>query len=387
MSSAARLLRRFGYQRLDYVAATLLMMDLVVEAAVESGIPHRLATALLAVPFAGTIAVRRRWPAAAVVACSVVVLAQEPFHGQLFDLQSSAALLPFMLCAYGAGAWLPWRRGLAALALAAGLLLADQLVEVYVTEGGSLASGIFFSVALLAVPWLVGRFITERRDRAEAFTALAAQTEVERAGRERAAIAQERVRISRELQDIIAHSVSVMVVQAGGARRILHTEPDRARESILTIEHTGREALAEMRRLLGLLRKDDDPRALAPQPGLDQLGELAGALSREGLTCEVDTDGTPIDLTPGIDLVSYRVLEAALENAAQRGCARACASVHYTPGRLELAVLGDRPLPDLAAALEPIRERVDLYGGRLTVNGDTPFTVHCELPLEAASVG
>ena len=134
MSSVEQRLRRIDLRRLDHLAAALLMVDLIFETVLEHGIPDRLATALLAVPFGATIAVRRRWPPGALIGCSVVALVQEPFHGQLFSLDSQSVLFPFGLCAYGAGAWMPWRRGLVALAVAILLLCVDQAIQVYVTE-------------------------------------------------------------------------------------------------------------------------------------------------------------------------------------------------------------------------------------------------------------
>ncbi|HWJ50871.1 MAG TPA: histidine kinase dimerization/phosphoacceptor domain-containing protein, partial [Solirubrobacteraceae bacterium] len=274
---------RIDLALVDVLIAVALAIDLVLEAALGPGLPDRFATALFAVLFAAPVAVRRRWPAGAVIACTTTALLQDAFDGQLFNLPSSSAVIPLMLCSYGAGAWLAARRSLAAIAIAAGLLAADMWIEIDVTgvSGGDF-SGSVTLMLLFLVPWVLGRFVYERTRRADAFAALAAQAAAERAERERVAVTQERLTIGRELQDIIAHSVSVMVVQAGGARRLLHTEPDRARESILNVEHIGRDALAEMRRLLGLLRKDDDPRALTPQPGLDQLPELASTLGDAG---------------------------------------------------------------------------------------------------------
>jgi signal transduction histidine kinase len=293
-----------------------------------------------------------------------------------------------MLCSYGAGAWLPPRRSVGAIGLAAGMLCAEQLTEVYVTHvsGGGL-SGFATLMALFLAPWVLGWFVSERHRRADAFSALAAHTVAERAERERAAITQERLAIGRELQDIIAHSVSVMVVQAGGARRLLRDQPDRARESILNVEQTGRETLAEMRRLLGLLRKDDDPRSLAPQPGLDQLTEFVNTIAQAGLICELRTEGEPVDLTPGIDLVGYRVIETALERAAASRCRHAEATVRYAPRRLELEVHGDGQLADAGDALRAVSERVELYSGRLDVLDSDPtgFAIRCQLPLEGAA--
>jgi signal transduction histidine kinase len=198
------------------------------------------------------------------------------------------------------------------------------------------------------------------------------------------AVTRERLTIGRELQDLIAPSVSVMVVQAGGARRLLRTEPDRARESILNVEQIGRDALAEMRRLLGLLRKDDDPRALAPQPGLDQLPELARTIGDAGLACKLHIEGEPTPLTPGIDLVSYRVIETALETAAASRRRLATATVRYDPRRLELEIRCEGQPTGVRDSMRSVVERVELYGGELDVlpAERDEFTVRCRLPLE-----
>jgi signal transduction histidine kinase len=380
-----RLVLRIDLARVDVLIALALAIDFILEAALGPGLPDRLATALFAVLFAAPVAVRRRWPAAAVVACTAAGLSQDAFDGQLFDLPSSSAVIPLMLCSYGAGAWLAPRRSVAAIGVAAGLLVADQLIESYVTgvSGGGF-SGFATLMLLFLVPWVLGRFLWERTRRADAFAALAAQAAAERAERERLAVTRERLTIGRELQDIIAHSVSVMVVQAGGARRLLRTEPDRARESILNVEQIGRDALAEMRRLLGLLRKDDDPQALAPQPGLDQLPELASTLGDAGLACELRIEGEPIPLTPGIDLVSYRVLETALDSAAASGCRKANATVRYELRRLELEIRGEGSQPDVGDSMRSVTERVELYGGELDVLAAErdAFTVRCRLPFE-----
>jgi signal transduction histidine kinase len=376
---------RIELTRVDVMIAVALAIDLVLEAALAPGLPNRLTTALCAVAFAAPVAVRRRWPAGAVIACTTTALLQDAFDGQLFNLPSSSAVIPLMLCSYGAGAWLGARRSLAAIAVAAGLLAADMWIEIDVTgvSGGDF-SGSVTLMALFLVPWVLGRFVYERNRRADSFAALVAQTATERAERERVAVTQERLAIGRELQDIIAHSVSLMVVQAGGARRLLGTQPDRARESIMNVEQTGRDALAEMRRLLGLLRKDDDPRALTPQPGLDQLPELARTLNDAGLVCELRIEGEPTPLTPGIDLVGYRVIEAALETAAASQCRHANAMVHYEPRRLELEIRGEGRLPAVGDSLRLVTERVELYGGKLDVLPDEPgeFTVRCRLPLD-----
>ncbi len=373
--------------RVDWLISLALMLLLSLESALAAGIPHRLVTALFVVPFAAPVAVRRRWPAAAVLCSTAACLLQDPLDGQLFNLPSGSAVIVLMLCSYAAGAWLPPLRSLPVLGASAGMVAADQLIEQHVTHvSGGGWSGLATLMLLFITPAALGWFVRERNRRGEAFAVLAAQSAAERAERERAAIEQERLTIGGELQDIIAHSVSVMVVQAGGARRLLREQPDRARESILNVEQTGREALADMRRLLGLLRKDDDPRALTPQPGLDQLPDLARARADAGLICELRTEGKAIELTPGINLVSYRVIETALEHAAALGCRHASATIRYDPRWLELQIRGDRPLPDLGDMLRSVSDRVQLYGGTLDLLDDehTQFTIRCLLPLEGA---
>ena len=369
---------------LDRVVALGLAVDLVLESLLASGLPDRVVTAFFAVPFAAAVALRRAHPAAALLGCVGVGLLEDPFHGQLYNLPSSSAVLVLMLTAYGAGAWLGLRRSALTIGAAIGGLLVDQTIEFDVTgvSGGGV-SGALTLAALVVMAWAFGRFAGARARRADAFSALAVQVAEERDVRERTAIALERITIGRELQDIIAHSVSVMVVQAGGARRLLRTDPDRARESIRNVEQTGRDALAEMRTLLGLLRKEDDPRALTPQPGLDQLPHLADSLRESGLSCELRTEGTPVELTPGINLAGYRVVEAALTLAQHSGCRRGDALLRYRPRHLELTVVGDRPLRDAAATLRSVIERVELYGGRLDIGDDgvSPAVITCVLPI------
>ncbi len=382
-----RLASRIDLARVDVLIAVALTIDLVLEAALGAGLPDRLATALFAVPFAAPVAVRRRWPAGAVIACTATALLQDAFYGQLFNLPSSSAVIPLMLCSYGAGAWLGARRSLAAITIAAGLLAADMWIEIDVTgvSGGDF-SGSVTLMLLFLVPWGLGRFVYERTRRADAFAALAAQAAAERAERERAAVTQERLTIGRELQDIIAHSVSVMVVQAGGARRLLRTEPDRARESILNVEQIGRDALAEMRRLLGLLRKDDDPRALTPQPGLDQLPALSTRiLGDAGLACELRIEGEPIPLTPGD---RPRRLPGDRGRAGERPPARAAGTPTRRsttePRELELEVRGDGRSPTSTTNMRSASPSASSYtaaASTLPAERDG-FTVRARLPLE-----
>ncbi|MDX6619050.1 MAG: hypothetical protein QOK36_1436, partial [Gaiellales bacterium] len=255
-------------------------------------------------------------------------------------------------------------------------------------SAAGVARAAFFVSLLFAAPWFIGRLARASSRRAAAFRELAEQVAAESEQRERAAVAEERVRIGHELQDIIAHSVSAMIIQAGGARRLMPSEPDRARDSILAVERTGREALADLRRLLGMLRKDDDPSALAPQPGLDQVSALVESLRREGLACDLRREGAPIDLTPGVDLVGYRVIEAALLAAARHHSPSATVTVRSRPEQLEIEIHGGCAASALDRELSGIAHRVGLYDGSLQIvpAGGRGFAMLVNLPLGAPVV-
>jgi signal transduction histidine kinase len=375
--------------RVDAIFALAMIVELELEAWLSSSVPgsHRLATAVASVFFAAPIAVRRRMPSVALVFCVSVAAIQTLLGGEVLHYLGGA-VVPVLALGYSAGAWLNARRSVIAL-----LLALPPLVGVALLPGvGGPPSGLnaisyaLFYVSLLIFPgWIAGRVTGERSRRAAAFGELAARTAREQESREAAAIIAERSRIGGELQDIIAHSVSVMVVQASGARMVLRSDPDRARESILNVEHTGREALADLRRLLGMLRKNDDPRALAPQPGLGQLPALIESIAGEGLACELFTLGDPIDLTPGVDLVAYRVIETVLLQAVHHHCSNGVVTVGYEPSELALEISGDGPIGDLDEELAAIAERVGLYDGSLrTARGDgDAFSLQARLPLRA----
>jgi signal transduction histidine kinase len=370
--------------RVDALLALAITIELEIEVWLVRGTPasHRPLTALAAVFYAAPVAARHRRPAAALVVCAAVLLGQALLGAGLEV--ANGVLFPPVVIAYSVGAALDVRRGLAALALAMGLFAAFMAVSgAEPASTGGIATGAFFLSLLLVTPWMVGRGIAGRSHRAEGFALLAAQAAADHAERERAVIDQERIRIGGELQDIIAHSVTAMVIQAGGARQLLRSDPDRARQSILAVEHAGREALADLRRLVGMLRKDDDPRALAPQPGLDQLLALVRSTHDSGLACELQTDGEPVDLTPGVDLVAYRVVEVALALAAVHGSRTACVTVRYQPRSLRLTIRADGAAPDLDGMLRGLHERVALYDGELrtlTARGDG-YVVQARLPL------
>jgi signal transduction histidine kinase len=367
--------------RVDAVLAIAILVELELEIWLDRGIAasHRPLTAVAGVLLVLPVAVRRRWPAGALVWCSAVTTAEALLGGGLSATSGLGVMLAFVLLVYTAGASLELRRGLVALTLAFSAFVVRSL-----SESSGIGEVLFLAGVMFAAPWFIGRLARERNRRAVAFRALAQQASAERDERKRAAMAQERVRIGRELQDIIAHNVSAMVIQAGGARQLLRTDPERARESILSVEQIGREALGDLRRVLGMLRKDEDPVALAPQPGLGQLPALLDTIRTAGLECDLQLEGEPAELTPGVDLVGYRVIEAALRAVAASGCRHGAVTVRYRLGDLELEIRSGDSVRDLDGALRDVSERVALYGGSLRVAPADGCALRAHLPLAAA---
>jgi signal transduction histidine kinase len=371
--------------RLDALVAMALLVELELECRLD-GVSSLPLTSIAAVLVVAPVAVRRRWPAAALVFSTAALTTQALLGGDVDATNGVSVLLALGLLAYSVGARLDLHRGLVTLILA-GAIVSGFVFLTAPSASGGIGSELFVLGLVLATPWFVGRLSRERSRRAAAFGELANQAASEHAEHERAAIAQERVRLGVELQDIIAHSVSAMVVQAGGARRLLRSDPERARDSILTVEQTGREALADMRRLLGMLRKDDDPQALAPQPGLDQLRTLIDSVHGDGMPCELHVEGDPIDLTPGVDLVGYRVIEATLHRAVDHHGGGAVVTVRYRSDALEIEIRGRGAMPGLEQELRGMSERVSLYDGSLRELSaeDDEFALQARLPLEAMS--
>jgi len=248
-----------------------------------------------------------------------------------------------------------------------------------------LLNGIVLGCATALAAFVLGR----RARRTAALEERAARLEREREERERVAVADERRRIARDLHDVVAHGVGVMTVQAGAARLLLEDDPRRAREPLLAVEQAGREALGELRRLLGILRRDEREPALRPQPGLADLDELLAQARRGGLPVQLAVEGTPAPLPAGVDLAAYRIVQEALTNTRKHaGPARASVAVRYAPEALELEVTDDGRAGANGGGghgLIGMRERVALYGGQLDA-GPRPhggFTIHAHLPLRA----
>lgn len=247
---------------------------------------------------------------------------------------------------------------------------------------------VFFFASLLVGPWIVGRAFRYRREREAALEWRAVELERTREERAQAAVLEERRRIARELHDVIAHAVSVIVLQARGGLRSLDERPAETREALRAIEASGSLALAEARRLLGLLREPADASSLAPLPSLRHVASLVTKVQDAGLPVEVQIEGEATELPAGLDLAAYRIVQEALTNALKHaGATSARVVIRYRPAEVELEIKnsGERvhsPGPD-GHGLVGMRERVLLYGGtvRAIPLAEGGFRVHAVLPL------
>jgi signal transduction histidine kinase len=225
---------------------------------------------------------------------------------------------------------------------------------------------------VVVVPaWLVGDIVRQRRLDQAALAEAAQRATREGEERVRAAVAEERKSMARELHDVVAHGVSVMVIQAGAARQVVDDSPVKATESLLTVEATGREVMSELRRLLGVLDDEGAGAGVSPQPGIDQIGTLIERVRDAGLPAELQVAGTPRPLPPSLEVTVYRIVQEALTNAL-RYARRAVTLVRLTwePTQLRIEILDDGPmLPDdgevSGRGLVGMRERASRAGGRL----------------------
>lgn len=311
------------------------------------------------------------------------------FRGPLF------AFLGFALALYTVAAHDTKGRATVAGAVAGGMML-TSLGWLVVTEWPDLRLVDLYDVlddsVLLAGAWILGIGIRRSRTHAEELRERAALLEREREEKARRAVTQERMRIARELHDVVAHGLSVIGIQAGAARLVLRSEPERAREAIASIEATVDRAMGEMRRALGLLRDGGEAQeALAPPPGVRELPGLLDQVRRAGLQVEMTVEGVPRPLATSLDLSLYRIVQEGLTNALKyAGAARAQVVLRYGKDSVEVEVMDDgrgppTPSADDGAGTIGMRQRVALFGGDLQM-GPRPgggYSVRARLPISA----
>jgi signal transduction histidine kinase len=364
-------------RRRPFFIDTLLVAALLagyVGAAAHHG--HDLALGLfLALAQAGAPLARRFYP---VLVLAIVVAAA---IGWLFVYRDWIPIAP-ALAVYTVGAHKPRRvslrvTGIALAALAGPVLWLDHDVLL---AGSRLIP--------LAAAWILGDNLRTRRAYTDELEAKAERLEREREEESRRAAAEEQTRIARELHDVIAHNVSVMVVLAAAGNDVFERDARRAREALRSIESTGRAALVELRRLLGVVRRDDSTE-YAPQPGLDRLPDLVEQVRAAGLPIELEIAGSPRTLPAGIDLSAYRIVQEALTNTLKHAeASHAHVRVRYDNASVAVEVDDDGRGPNGSApgghGLIGMRERVALAGGELMtgVRPDGGFAVSARFPLD-----
>lgn len=341
------------------VDGAALALLLALSAVVDVPRPARAEWLLLAA-LVLPLALRRRWPTAAfaLVAAAAFV--------QWLTSEISLADLSLLVAIYAVA--LHERRRWLVVAAFAVLELGCLLAALRWSGAGALSPALLTLSAFAVAATLLGISVRGRREQLEALRERAAQLERERDREAALAAAAERARIARELHDVVAHSLSVMVALADGASATRPADPAQADAAVASVAATGREALAEMRRLLGVLRRDDDA-PLAPQPGLDQLESLLEDSRAAGLPTRLTIAGAPRPLGPGAELALYRVVQEALTNTRKHACepSRAEVALRWEEHAVTVAVSDDgAPAPRRVAAghgLAGMRERVALFGG------------------------
>lgn len=371
---------------LDAVVAVVLVVGAVAVAA--AGRHHGPLTLLAAAAGGATVAWRRRAPAAmtavAVVSVTVYGVSRHGVHETFPHPIEIVAVLDYYMLGR-----LSIQRGRPEVD--AGLLVAA--VAAIIVIPGSGVNGVATSWTLfVGVPFAVGRAVGSRVAMTRELRANAQRLEREQRERARHAAAEERNRIARELHDVVAHSVSVMVIQTQAARRVAAGDREAARIALGSVQSCGRDALMEMRRMIGVLRHGDEELAGASAPALAQLGGLVARARAAGLPVELRIDGQARELSPGLDLVAFRVVQEALTNSIKHaGPARALVRVTFTTGALELEIsdtgrgraLSDGDTDAPGQGLVGMRERLGLYGGELETGRASGggFRVRARIPL------
>jgi signal transduction histidine kinase len=367
--------------RADFALGCVIALIGLLEAFLGTAEGDRVVTALAAVgAFVFPIAWRRRDILLAVCVFGVVALAEELAGGFLLA-NIDAAFFGLLILLYSVGRHAGGRR----FWVAAAVLLGSAFLTLMLEDPEAPQDGLWV-LLLFVPPILAGRGLRSRATLQAELREKARQAEAARDARAKLAADEERDRIAAELQVNVADAVSAIVVQAETVPGSLEAgATQRAEEAFASIETTGRDALAEMRRLLGVLRHDGDGLELAPQPGLGRLRALVDRVGEQGIEVELVVTGDQRPLAPGVDLTAYRVIQDALEAAAEQGASRARIELSYGERELGVAVHDDRT-GGASHRLPGLRDRVGLYGGHLRAGrtGGDGFALESNLPLTGA---
>jgi len=385
---------------LDAVACALLIAAMVVALAGRPTEPGERASGPLAYALAILICLpiltHRRWALGSTVVASAALVAYGFGHYTAFPG------VPLFVLTFLVALHADRRRSAASFGVAlAAFVIALSLQPASVATASTWVS----TVLALAVAWLAGENLRDRRARWAALEQRARDLERDREDRARRAVGEERLRIARELHDVVAHAMSVVAVQAGVANHVIDSRPEAAREALATVETNTRAALVEMRRLLGVLRQGDEPSAsLAPAPGLAEVPVLVQQFAQAGLTVDVRVDGAPGAVPDGVDLSAYRIVQEGLTNVLRHGGPRAEVVIGYPGSAVAIEITDDGrgggPSGAGGAGGEPgaavvgpghgligMRERVAVFGGRLFAGprDGGGFRVAAVLPFEGGT--
>ena len=326
---------------------------------------------------------RRRAPLLILVVTFACIAIPDSAYG--IGNNASAPFAGVLVATYASGAYTSAREGRFAAAI-----IAVAVVVMAVAIGEDVVGDVVFIGGIMFAVWAAATVVRSRQELAGALAARTVELEHEREEKARLAVVEERARIARELHDVVAHSLSMMIVQAGAERHVVGTERPQTSAVLATIEETGRGAMAEMRRLLGLLRRSDDELALAPQPSLDGLPALLDQLREAGVTVDLRIEGEPRPIPPGVDLSAYRIVQEALTNTLKHagpGAGASCACATEPVSWRSRSPTRGRPWPRRAEGaghgLVGMRERAALLGGDLAAGRRRGggYAVRARLPL------
>jgi signal transduction histidine kinase len=377
-------IRRYGFDALVLLAMLEVALELAFGREHNKDAPTGSLWILIPLSIAvlAPLLARRRYPFAAPAGVYLYCAAVSFYNGNLVTF-SFGIFLAVLTSAFLMG-MLPDRNQ-----SVSGLAIGIGAAAIVVHNDPDQGWGDFFFISLLfTIVWLAGNALGAKLTQYRQAEERAARLEREREDRARAAVAEERARIARELHDVVGHSVSVMTVQASGVRRLLRPEQEREREALLIVEQTGREALAEMRRLVDVLRRPEEAPALAPQPSLQHLDKLVDQVRESGLNVELKVEGDVAKLPASVDLAAYRLVQEGLTNTLKHAQAhRAEVLVRYGNGEVEVVVADDGNGTGGGAGgghgLVGLRERIAVAGGELDAGPRTcgGFQVRARLPM------
>ena len=383
MSRVGQAVRRWEFDVLIVVLAVAAVLEVAIR---RDNADAPQTTLWFGIPAAAVIVLwllaRRRFPFGAPAAFWLLAAAASFVDGRL---------IPFPAGLYLAGMLAAFLLGnlrdviLARVGLA--VILGSMATIIFNRPGHSPGELVFIPL-LFGIAWLAGFALNARAEQADAAEARATQAERERETVARIAVAEERTRIARELHDIVAHAVSVMVLQVGAVRHKLPDELADESGALRGVEQAGRTALAEMRRLLSAMRRDGDDLELAPQPGLGGVGALVAEIGRAGLPVTLHVEGEAAPLPRAIDLSAYRIVQEGLTNALKHARAHhAEVTLRYAPDELQIEVRDDGTGGGASNGpgygLVGVGERVKIYGGTMTAGAapDGGFVLGARLPL------